>query len=65
MREERWGRRCYRVHDGILTVAGIVLIGLGLLLIFLCIPGWAWAALGGVALILLGWLLVRVSKCGR
>ena len=65
MREKQWGKRCYRTHDGLLTVIGTALIGLGLLLIFLCIPGWAWAALGGAALIVLGWSLIRVGKQGR
>ena len=58
MREEQWRRRCYKTHGG-------TLIALGLLLIFLCIPGWAWAALGGAALIAVGWLLIRAEKGGR
>lgn len=65
MREEQWRRRCYKTHSGTLTVIGLGLIALGLLLIFLCIPGWAWAALGGAALIAVGWLLIRAEKGGR
>lgn len=43
---------------------GIVLIALGLLLLFICIPGWAWAAAAGILLILAGYLLLRLN-CGR
>ena len=42
------GRRCYKQGSAGLTIAGAVLIALGLLLLFLCIPGWAWAALAGL-----------------
>lgn len=41
-----------------LPLLGAVLIALGLLLLFLCIPGWAWAALAGCLLIAAGWLLI-------
>lgn len=40
-------------------IAGFILIGLGILLILLCVPGWAWLAVIGAALILLGLLLIR------
>ena len=53
------------LDGGTLTVIGLGLIALGLLLIFLCIPGWAWAAMGGAALIVVGWLLIRAEKGGR
>lgn len=43
-------------------IIGLVLIGLGLLLLFLCIPGWAWAALAGCLLVVAGLLLIRVSR---
>lgn len=65
MRDARTMRRCYRRPGGALTVTGGILIAAGLLLLFLCIPGWAWAALGGAALIVLGWLLIRIGKYGR
>ena len=35
------------------------LIGVGIILILLCVPFWAWLALIGGALILLGLLLIR------
>ncbi len=43
----------------LLRAAGFALIGIGAVLIILCVPGWAWAALLGAALILAGLLLVR------
>ena len=42
-----------------LRIAGYVLIGAGIILILLCVPFWAWLALIGAALILLGLLLIR------
>ncbi|MBR6568957.1 MAG: hypothetical protein IKK75_00735 [Clostridia bacterium] len=46
----RRGWECVRL-------AGVVLLTAGLVLMFLCIPGWAWAALLGAALTALGlWL---------
>ena len=65
MRVERAVKRCYRQPGGTLTLIGGVLIAAGLLLVFLCIPGWAWAALGGAALIAAGWLLIRLGRSGR
>ena len=34
----------------------------GLLLMFLCIPGWAWAALAGILLIAAGCALIHLSR---
>lgn len=42
-----------------LRIAGAVLIALGIVLIVLCVPLWAWMALVGAALILVGLLLIR------
>ena len=40
--------RCYKQPGNqALVLAGIVLVGLGVVLLFLCIPGWAWVALLG------------------
>ena len=50
-------------EDGIWKLLGCGLIAAGLLLLFLCIPGWAWAALAGTALICAGWALI--GTCGR
>lgn len=49
--------------DGIWKLLGCVFISAGLLLLFLCIPGWAWAAMAGAALICAGWALI--STCRR
>ncbi len=53
--------RCYREPNRILQWIGGVLIAAGLLLLFLCIPGWAWAALAGVVLVIGGVLLLRLA----
>lgn len=50
-------------EDGLWRLLGCVFISAGLLLLFLCIPGWAWAALAGSALVCLGWALI--STCRR
>ena len=60
----RWSK-CYKQPNQLLLVVGGVLVALGLLLLFLCIPGWAWAALAGVLLIAAGYLLIRLGKGGR
>lgn len=48
-----------------LQILGIALIVLGLLLLFICIPGWAWAALAGILLVLAGFLLLRLNSGRR
>lgn len=42
-----------------IRLLGVVLIAAGLVLLFLCIPGWAWAALIGAGLVIVGWWLVK------
>lgn len=46
-------------------VLGYILIGVGVILLFLCIPGWAWVALIGVVMVVLGYFLVKISKAWR
>lgn len=58
-------RQWYRQGYSALTVVGGVLVAAGLLLLFICIPGWAWAALIGVALIAAGYVLIRLGRAGR
>ena len=59
-REDEVRVQCYPGSKSlILRIAGYVLIGTGILLILLCVPFWAWLALIGAALILLGLLLIR------
>ena len=53
--------RNYQTGSSLLTVIGVILIAAGLLLLFLCIPGWFWAALAGALLIALGWLMISLS----
>ena len=48
-----------------LMTAGYALLALGVLLLFLCIPCWAWLALLGLGLIVAGALLLRLSKAWR
>ena len=45
--------------SSVLRVIGFVLIGLGILLILICVPFWAWIAFLGALLILAGLLLIR------
>ena len=48
-----------------LVIVGYVLLGLGAILLFLCVPGWIRPALVGVGLIAAGLLLLRLGKAGR
>ena len=59
-REDEVRVQCYPSGRSILfRIAGYVLIGAGVLVILLCVPCWAWLALVGAVLILLGLLLIR------
>ena len=58
--------RCYPAgRSAPLMIAGYVLLGAGVVLLFVCIPCWAWLALLGVGLIALGWLLLNLGKAWR
>lgn len=63
--KNRYGRHGRPVRAGCgmggAAALGAVMIAAGLLLLFLCIPGWAWAALCGALLVLLGCLLIRLG----
>ncbi|MBE5796047.1 MAG: hypothetical protein E7327_01555 [Clostridiales bacterium] len=53
------GRRKFRRRaPPELRLLGAVLVAAGLTLLFLCIPGWAWAALIGAGLVIAGWWLI-------
>lgn len=41
-----------------IRLLGVVMIAAGMVLLFLCIPGWAWAALIGAALVAAGYCLL-------
>lgn len=45
----------------ILRIVGAVFIAAGVLLLIFCIPGWAWLSLIGIALIVIGILLILRS----
>ena len=57
--------RCYPSQNKALTIAGCILLVTGILLLFLCIPVWAWLALFGILLIAAGFVLLRISQSGR
>ena len=44
-----------------LPTVGIALIAAGLILLFACIPGWAWTAITGLVLIAVGYVLIRLD----
>ena len=56
--------RNYPCQSGF-RAAGYVLLALGIILLFVCIPGWAWVALLGVLLIAAGWLILRMCSTWR
>ena len=59
-REDEVRVQCYPSGGSLaLRIAGYALIGAGVILILLCVPCWAWLALVGAALILLGLMLIR------
>ena len=47
------------------SLIGYVLLAAGVILLFICIPGWAWLALFGVALIAAGWLVLKMGTAWR
>ncbi|MDD6142424.1 MAG: hypothetical protein PUD16_02870 [bacterium] len=48
-----------------LMIAGYVLLAAGIILLFVCIPGWVWLALLGVLLMAAGTLLLKLSHVWR
>lgn len=57
--EGRGYKRCYR--SSALPALGVVLIGVGLVMLFVCIPGWAWLALTGIVLIVVGAAMAKLG----
>lgn len=58
--------RCYPTGTSTpLMIAGYALVALGIILLFVCIPCWAWLALLGVGLMVAGVLMLRLSKAWR
>lgn len=59
-REEQVRVQCYPAGKSLaLRIVGWVLVAAGVLVILFCVPVWAWLAIVGAALILLGVLLIR------
>ena len=59
-------QRCYRTGGSpVLTVIGAALLIAGAVVLFVCIPGWAWCGVIGVILIAAGFLLVKLGSAGR
>ena len=52
-------------ENRLMTIVGYGLIVLGVVLLFCCIPGWAWIALLGVAMMAAGVLLLKISRAWR
>lgn len=47
------------------AAVGYVLLAAGAILLFICIPGWAWLALLGVLLMAAGWLVIQMGSTWR
>lgn len=59
-------QRCYPAgKNAALTAAAYALLVLGVLLLFVCIPCWAWLALIGLGLIAAGLLLLKLNSAWR
>lgn len=64
--QDRVLKNCYPAgQNGSLQIIGIILIVIGLILLFICIPGWAWAAIIGLVLILVGYVLIQLNSFRR
>lgn len=48
-----------------LAYIGYALLALGVITLFLCVPCWAWLALLGLALLLAGFLALKLSGIWR
>ena len=58
--------KCFPTGDSKpLVIAGYALVVVGVILLFCCIPFWAWLALIGVGLMAVGVLLLRIGRAWR
>ena len=58
--------KCYPSNrNAPLAVAGYALLAAGVVIVFVCVPQWAWVALLGVGLIAIGWFVLRLSNAWR
>ena len=64
MRKRSCGERHWVSCSGqrALMIAGVAPVAAGLIVLLLCIPAWAWAALLGVALAIAGLVLICVGR---
>lgn len=64
MRRHTCGERQWVIWTGqrVLLYVGIALVAAGLIVLLLCIPAWAWAALLGVALAVAGLVLICLGR---
>ena len=61
-----WVEKCYPAAKNTSRVCiGYALVLAGIILLFVCIPLWAWLALLGVALMALGLLVLKWSNAWR
>ena len=59
-------QKCYRTGlSKPLLIAGYAALALGVILLFVCVPCWAWLALIGVILVAVGLFLIKISNTGR
>lgn len=55
-------QKCYPSGNAkLFSIIGYILLTIGIILLFVSLPGWVWVALIGVALIVAGFLLLRLS----
>ena len=54
-------RRTRRMDLPCVRLLGVVLLAAGLVMLFACVPGWAWSILAGAALVALGLWLVTLG----
>ena len=54
--------RHYHQPQPWIQVLAVVMIAVGLMLLMLCIPSWAWTVLVGAALVVVGCLLLGVCR---
>lgn len=58
--------KCYPSgQKPLLTIVGIAALIVGIVLLFICIPGRIWFAFIGVVLIAAGWFLLKLSNAWR
>jgi len=58
--------KCYPAgNHKIFELAAHVLLALGVILLFASIPGWVFIALLGIALIVVGFILLKISQSWR